>query len=253
MIKNSQRQVGSAHVIIVIILVIALIGLLGFVFWKNVVDKKPASTNQTALIDKTGAANSVSENKTEEVQYEEYMSSTGSGLSFKYPATWLLQPSDKALKNLSGGEMTTYSLLSEAYKLDPNVTSAPKTINQYFCLTFTEYKGEWAYSNSIDSSNEIKSEAFNVGATTYYLKTYKDSSLGRDSKPMGNIMRLVASSSTNSLPLNYLKADNGYVVEAVAQFNCIEGGEGIKNLDDDFFIQPETTMAIKSLKSIRFN
>lgn len=252
MTKNPQKQAGSVHIIITVVLVVAVIGVLGFVFWKNMINKKSTNIDRTALVDKPEARNSVSENKTDEIQYKEYISSTGSGLSFKYPATWLFQASDN-FKNLSGGETTAYSLLSEAYKLDPTVTSAPKTINQYFCLTFTEYKGEWTYGNRIDPSNEIKSEAFNVGTTTYYLKTYKDSSLNRDNRPMGNIMRLVASSPTNSLPLNYLKADNGYVVEVVAQFNCIQGGEGIKNLDDDFFTQPETIMAIKSLKSIKFN
>lgn len=252
MIKKSQNKTGSAYVIIIVILVIAIITSLGFVFWKNFFDKSSTNSDQPALVDKSEATDSISETQPEE-QYEEYTSSTGSGLSFKYPASWILQASDKGFKNVNGGEMTTYNLLSEAYKLDPTITSAPVTINQYFCLTFTEYKGEWTYSNNINSNNEIKSEAFNVGTTTYYLKTYKDSSLGRDNKPMGNIMRLVASSPANSLPLNYLKANNGYVVEAVAQFNCLQGGEGIKNLEDDFFAQPETIMAIKSLKSIKFN
>ena len=35
MIKNSQRQIGSAHVVITIVLVVAIIGLIGFVFWQN--------------------------------------------------------------------------------------------------------------------------------------------------------------------------------------------------------------------------
>ena len=253
MTKNPQRQVGSAHVAIVIILVTAVVGLLGFVVWKSVINQQPESGNQTNLANQPEADDSVSGTQPQEVRYKEYVSSTGSGLSFKYPETWVIQPLDQAFKNRNGGEMTTYSLLSEAYKLDPTVTTAPVTTNQYFCLTFTEYKGEWTYGNSINPNNEIKSEAFNVGATTYYLKTYKDGSVDRDNKPMGNIMRLAASSSTNSLPLNYLKANNDYVVEAVAQFNCVQGGEGIKNLDDDFFTQPETIMAVKSLKSIKFN
>lgn len=44
--KSNNKQVGSAHVVIIIILVIAVIGLLGFVFWQNFISKKTvAQTN----------------------------------------------------------------------------------------------------------------------------------------------------------------------------------------------------------------
>lgn len=46
MIKNSQRQNGSAHIAIAIILVVAVIGLLSFVFWQNFI--KSDDTQQTA-------------------------------------------------------------------------------------------------------------------------------------------------------------------------------------------------------------
>lgn len=39
MIKNSQRQNGSAHIVIIIVLVVALIGALGYIFWQNFISK----------------------------------------------------------------------------------------------------------------------------------------------------------------------------------------------------------------------
>jgi len=39
MIKASSKQSGSTHVIIIVILIIALLGTLGFVFWKNYINK----------------------------------------------------------------------------------------------------------------------------------------------------------------------------------------------------------------------
>lgn len=55
MIKNSQIQTGSAHVIIIVILVVAIIGTLGFLAWKNFVvpqDVQPiAEVSQTKYSD----------------------------------------------------------------------------------------------------------------------------------------------------------------------------------------------------------
>jgi heme/copper-type cytochrome/quinol oxidase subunit 2 len=45
MIKHSQRQIGSAHLIIIVIIILALLGALGFVFWKNI-----SKTNSTPSI-----------------------------------------------------------------------------------------------------------------------------------------------------------------------------------------------------------
>lgn len=48
MVRNSLKQTGSTHVIIIVILVIALLGALGFVFWNNFMRKdssQPVATN----------------------------------------------------------------------------------------------------------------------------------------------------------------------------------------------------------------
>jgi type II secretory pathway pseudopilin PulG len=47
MIKNSSKQTGSAHVVIIVILVIALLGTLGFVFWQNFINKDSATQDST--------------------------------------------------------------------------------------------------------------------------------------------------------------------------------------------------------------
>lgn len=46
--KKSNKQSGSAHVIVIIILVIAILGLLGFVFWQNFIEKKNTVVNNTS-------------------------------------------------------------------------------------------------------------------------------------------------------------------------------------------------------------
>lgn len=46
--KNQHKQQGSAHLVIILILAIALVGALGYIFWQNIVVKKPSdSTAQT--------------------------------------------------------------------------------------------------------------------------------------------------------------------------------------------------------------
>jgi hypothetical protein len=49
MTKQSQRQTGSAHIVIIVILILAILGALGFVFWKNIQNKtQPASAPSTS-------------------------------------------------------------------------------------------------------------------------------------------------------------------------------------------------------------
>lgn len=47
MIKNSQKQTGSTHVVIIVLLVIALISTLGIVFYQNFINKD-SSTKDSA-------------------------------------------------------------------------------------------------------------------------------------------------------------------------------------------------------------
>ena len=47
MIKNSQRQSGSAHVVIIVILVVALLGALGFIFYQNFIKQNNQTNNTT--------------------------------------------------------------------------------------------------------------------------------------------------------------------------------------------------------------
>lgn len=44
---DKQKRDGSAHVVIIVVLVIALVGMLGFVFWQNIVNKKDSIDNAT--------------------------------------------------------------------------------------------------------------------------------------------------------------------------------------------------------------
>jgi|GEM_PF-1545173 len=80
MIKNSQNQTGSAHIVVIVILVAALIGALGFVLWKNYLapkDSRPTvATNQTK----------VSKCESSEVEQKGAFCSEEVGVKFKVPA-----------------------------------------------------------------------------------------------------------------------------------------------------------------------
>lgn len=45
MIKNSHKQTGSAHVVIVTGLILVLVGTLGFIFWQNLMTQKDNTTD----------------------------------------------------------------------------------------------------------------------------------------------------------------------------------------------------------------
>lgn len=48
MIKNSPKQTGSAHVVVLVILILVLIGALGFVLWNNFLNKKTNTANSSS-------------------------------------------------------------------------------------------------------------------------------------------------------------------------------------------------------------
>lgn len=83
MIKTSSKQSGSAHVIIIVILVIALLGTLGFVFWKNYINKDGTKKVETETSVKK-------EEAPKPVTYKTYQTDTHP-VSFKYPDTWNLE------------------------------------------------------------------------------------------------------------------------------------------------------------------
>lgn len=83
MIKTSSKQSGSAHVIIIVILVIALLGALGFVFWKNYMNKDDAKKVETGTSVKE-------EEAPKPITYKTYQTDTHP-VSFKYPDTWSLE------------------------------------------------------------------------------------------------------------------------------------------------------------------
>lgn len=84
MIKHSSKQSGSTHVIIIVILIIALLGTLGFVFWKNYIDKQPvAKSNENSRTENTKTPP-----KDEYEGWKTYASNRD-GYSIKYPSDWL--------------------------------------------------------------------------------------------------------------------------------------------------------------------
>ena len=77
MTKNSLRQTGSAHIIIIVVLVVAVIGLLGFVFWQNLNKEEQSNT----------APVQNSSQQEESVSTKEFKSQAHD-ITFSYPANW---------------------------------------------------------------------------------------------------------------------------------------------------------------------
>lgn len=65
--SHTAHQQGFAHLAIVIVLAVGLAGSLGFIFWQNVINKAPASTDTTSTqVTKTDTANSDTSTTTKE-------------------------------------------------------------------------------------------------------------------------------------------------------------------------------------------
>ena len=74
--KNISKQVGSAHIVIIVILAAAVIGLLGFVFWQNFISPKDVAKSE------------VSDTTDTQVEQKEY---SNDDFSFKYSTSgWTL-------------------------------------------------------------------------------------------------------------------------------------------------------------------
>ena len=99
-LRTHKSESGSAHLVLVIILVLIILGLLGFVFWQNVLHKKVSSTTPSASTSK-----STQPSVTSAISWKTF-SDKLYGISFQYPSTWKVkvlneQPLVNALPNLN--------------------------------------------------------------------------------------------------------------------------------------------------------
>jgi uncharacterized protein YpmB len=92
MIKNSSKQMGSAHVVIIVILVVALIGALGFIFWKNFATKESENNS----VKKTESKHSSVTPKVDSYSnWQSYKSADGK-YNLRYPQGWVVREADKS-------------------------------------------------------------------------------------------------------------------------------------------------------------
>lgn len=248
--QKNKSQAGNVHIIVVILIIFIFIGAIGFVLWNNFLKEKP--TKNVTTTDSSQTTNSEDEEAIERDPYERWKKHTSlalSGLSFMYPSDWEFIPANEELVNNMGGKSITHNLYSKKPQVK-SVNGNPVTTNQFMCVTITEYSGNWQYSKET-YSNELSSEEFSIAGVPVLLNTYSDATLDRDNRPMGNIMRLMAS-KPSSRGQAYIDTKNGYVAQIVAQYNCLQGGEGIEDLNANFESQPDTIVAKLIMKSIKF-
>lgn len=241
---KDQTQKGSIFVVILIVLFMVIVAALGFVYWNNnyMQPKDGITTNSS---DATPTDSTVADPY---AGWKTFNSPTSSGISFKYPPNWSFTPPKEEFTNRDGGVRSDYVLYSQPPEIDKS-GPAPKLLNQFMCVTISEYKGEWQYHVGV-LENKIGSEEFNIGDTHSEIVMYKDYTLDRQGKPMGNILRVKSVEPVSSQGALYVNANNGYVFSVTAQYNCIQGGEGIEDLDADFNAQPATKDAILVIKSL---
>jgi cytoskeletal protein RodZ len=83
MIKHSDNQTGSAHVVVIIILVVVVLGLLGFVFWQNFIQKEESASSTQVTTTTSTPVDSENPYKGWKI-YE----SKRDGYTISYPANW---------------------------------------------------------------------------------------------------------------------------------------------------------------------
>lgn len=251
--KTHTRQSGFGVVeVLLIIAVLAIISGLGWLAY----DRFFSESSSVAVTNTGGSsvsthANTPTPPSDPYAGWKTYTSSFGGGLSFKYPADWDFNASPPdAGSNISGGKSNTVYL----YSSKPQIKSAnggPVTTNQFMCVYVDEYAGQWSDADYL-YPDPIKSERLaDMNGKPVYLNIYADNTLDRDNRPMGNIMRLVSAPPSPHGSM-YIDGKNGVYFAVTAQYNCVQGGEGINNLDDDYFSQPETIQAELILKSVSF-
>ncbi|MBC7943476.1 hypothetical protein H7X68_03195 [Candidatus Saccharibacteria bacterium] len=90
---NTNKQQGSAHLVIVVILVLALLGSLGFIFWQNVIKKDVVSSDKTGSTAKTADSSS----KAAALKTFDFNSVFSVGLKVDYPKDWSVEQTTEGL------------------------------------------------------------------------------------------------------------------------------------------------------------
>jgi hypothetical protein len=183
MIKKSQSKTGSAHVIIVIIIITSVIAILGFVIWKNFINKDSAPTNsenKTLAVAPVEADDTYREWKLYESNRDKY--------SIKYPPNWFLAAETEG----DGPYIRNF---------DPNDSSIGPRDGQY-----SGYRPGTKYIRVLVDTNENdKKNASNMTTTNWY------DALGKvDIQYMGPLRHLA--NEVKKLTVNGLEAKSAKAV-----------------------------------------
>lgn len=235
-IKNQQGF--SALDIILAIVAICAIGVAGFFAIRN---HTPTSA---AKISKPSATSTPTPSPTADpyAGWKTYTSPLQSGLTFKYPADWSFTPSS-VVTNRYGGQENDVTLFSVKPQTTPGA-GAPIATNEYMCVSFDEYGGQW-FTSSEKFPQLLASESFQASGSDISLNTYKGDS------PMQAEMQLITN-PPDSHGTQYITTKNGFYVSVTADFNCVQSGfPSTANLNEDFNSRPETATAKLIMKSLK--
>jgi hypothetical protein len=111
MFKNSQNQIGSAHVVIVIILIVAIMGLLGFIVWQKFIYKQP-TTIETNTTDTFQKVDTKTETPLVKVDEKDYSFTVVEGFSESTEQQFTYTGSLKATKTFVNKDGDYFEVLS---------------------------------------------------------------------------------------------------------------------------------------------
>lgn len=157
--KQTNRESGVAHAAVVIVLVLVILGLLGFVFWQNFLQKKPAakSSHTTAATTKRAAD-----------PYSGWKTYTNSdlGISLRYPSDW-------TLGNVNGNNLP----MQVATLASPDIAAETKgslDAMQYDVVISSQSKSEASPNSMLGTVYALQQEQAGKDTSNFFAKKYSE-------------------------------------------------------------------------------
>lgn len=251
MIKT-QKENGSAHAIVIVILILVIIGILGFVFWKNFLDKKSTVTKTNTSIVSKPISKSIIKSATTQPAVDstaDWKTTTSplTGYTIKYPSDWILsqgaETGEQIMTNVNGGKGFNTTIVSARTDGTPNKLPTIR----YMCVTVDDYTGKWGYEAQPSVSSFMNISSFQPNASTR-LNIATVPNISNPGISILNQMYATTSSGGIQIPLT-----GGGQLTITASFDCVQGDyDALQSSKDIFLKQPETQTAENIIKSLSF-
>jgi cytoskeletal protein RodZ len=233
---TKRRKVLIITAVLLIFLV--LFGAASYFYWQN----SHNAALVTAAVQSSSSpkptkspAPSSSSSSISTADWKTYASTTGSGLTFKYPANWFFQPPAKPTIFPNGRNIMLLLLSSEKPQIVNAGTSSQQVENEYMQVTLNDGWGPGNYTiASIPTAGIIANEDFLVGKAKVSLVTSK------------NQMQLYSTEPVSKESAFHVALNNEHYLVATASWNTYTTSQKDINMTE-----PEVQQAKLILKSIQ--